>query len=57
VTDTEFRAWTAGVSAFVPRRRFRLSDSERLEWEPRDPAQSEVVDGVASPRARASITD
>jgi len=57
VTDTEFRAWTAGVSAFVPRRRFRLSDSERLEWEPRDPAQSEAVDGAASPRARASITD
>jgi len=58
MTDTEFRAWTAGASAFVPHRRFRLSDSERLEWErPRESEQSAAVESTASPPASASLSD
>ena len=58
MTDTEFRAWIAGVSAFIPRRRFRLSDSERLDWDrPRDPVPSAAVEGTVGPPSPASVND
>lgn len=58
MTDTEFRAWTAGVSAFIPRRRFRLSDSERLEWDrPQESARPAMIEGGAPSPARASLND
>lgn len=58
LTDIEFRAWTAGVSAFIPRRRFRLSESERLEWDrPRESEQSAAVESTASPSAPTPVND
>jgi peptidoglycan/xylan/chitin deacetylase (PgdA/CDA1 family) len=58
MTDTEFRAWTAGVSAFIPRRRFRLSDSERLEWDrPQETARPAAIEGGVGSPARASLND
>jgi peptidoglycan/xylan/chitin deacetylase (PgdA/CDA1 family) len=58
MTDVEFRAWTAGVSAFIPRRRFRMADSERLEWDgPRESARRAEPEASAGPPARASVTD
>jgi hypothetical protein len=58
LSDIEFRAWTTGVSAFIPRRRFRLSDSERLEWDrPREAEQSAAVERRASPSAPTPVND
>ena len=58
MTDVEFRAWTAGVSAFIPRRRFRIADSERLEWDgPREPARSTAAEARSGPPASAAVAD
>ena len=58
LADVEFRAWTAGVSAFIPRRRFRIADSERLEWDgPRESVRSAAAEGDAASSARSPVTD